>query len=124
MNKRESKIIKLENGREVKITGLPMNKNIAIMQILKNCNENGGEVEGLLKFMDFIELKNCCIPVVVKKEAEDFEGGFDYFIEDDILDLEDIQIIFNEIFELSNGKKANEKRKEAIKKIEEGKDTI
>lgn len=119
---KKSKIIKLDN-LEVKITGLPMNKNIELMSIMQQKEREGREVEAMLSFMEFIEMKKCCIPVIIKKEDENFEDGFDFFIEDRLLDMDDISVIFDAIFELSNGEEANEKRKSAVKKIQQGKDT-
>lgn len=116
---RQSKIIKI-GGIEVKVTGLPMDKNIELLSAMNKVDN----IQALLTFIDFIELKKCCIPVVIKKKAEDFDGGSDYFIENELLNIDDISKIFETIFELSNGEEANKKRIEAQKKMQEGKDMI
>ncbi len=117
---KEKKTIKLHDGSEVVVTGLPMDKGIELQQRFYENNKSGKAVQSMLDFANFVEMKKCFIPVLIKKKSEDFEDGHDFYIGDTIVNFNDLEEMLNAIIELSFGKdKADEMRKKA----EEGKDT-
>lgn len=118
---KQSKNVKLESGKEIKVTGLPMDKGIDLMNTFQRNEKEGNQAKSLIDFANFVEMKKCFIPVIIKKPSEEFEGGNDFYIEDDLLTFTDLSNLMETLISLSFGE---EKVNEMKKKAEDGKDMI